>query len=428
MVDVGPRPRHALPFHHRRRASGVHRGERSLANFRHHHRHEVCARRKVRQHGAPRRGFRRRFMVCAGERRDQRRHTGIEFHMRQGAAIAVATVITQEAAAQRRGGSALMRRHHGGVGRVTGTVNLLAVPLHKLAAHPLGHIGRLKLDGAPVDLRRDGRVTRRLVGIARDGALLQHPAQHEIAPFQRPLGTVDGVARIGPLDDAGEHRQLREIELGKRLVVVSVGRRLGAIGAFAEEQHVDVELKHLFLAELLLDLDRQQHLLELANERLFQRERDVARQLHGDGGRAGAHIRVQQNADDVVRERDVVDATVFVEALVLGVQQRVREVFRHVLEGHRNEAALAKLGHEGAVVGKHPHRRLRAIVQIGFRCRHLWLQIQVGAGHAQRHHTKGATNEPTHGLRPLRHAPPPTRRQAPRRGPTPQVGYAFLRA
>ena len=348
--------------------------------------------------------------------------------MRQGAAIAVATVVTQEAASQCRGGGALMRRHHGGVGRVTGTVNLLAVPLHELAAHPFGHIGRLKLDGAPVDLRRDGRVTRRLVGFAPDGALLQHPAQHEIAPFQRPLGTVDGVARIGPLDDAGEHRQLREIELGEGLVVVSVGRRLGAIGAFAEEQHVDVELKHLFLAELLLDLDRQQHLLELANESLFQRERDVARQLHGDGGRAGAHIRVQQNADDVVRERDVIDAAVFVEALVLGVQERVREVFRHVLEGHRNEAALAELGHEGAVVGKHPHRRLRAIVQIGLRRRHLRLQIQVGAGHAQRHHTECATNKPAHRLRPLRHPLPPTRRQAPRRSPTPQVGYAFLRA
>jgi len=61
----------------------------------------------------------------------------------------------------------------------------------------------------------------------------------------------------------------------------------------------------------------------------LRRERDVARELHGD--RAGATLRLApltRNSRNS-SEREHIDATVLIEALILGVQQRFDEQGRH---------------------------------------------------------------------------------------------------
>ena len=129
-----------------------------------------------------------------------------------------------------------------------------AVPLDQLLAHPLGGIGRRQVD-LRAELRRGDRSFLRLAVLGSgNGTLREHPAQHQIAALERPLGAVDGVAALGLLHDAGEHGELCQIEVLDRLAVVGVGGRLHAVGALAERHDVHVELQYLGLGQLLLDL------------------------------------------------------------------------------------------------------------------------------------------------------------------------------
>ena len=73
-----------------------------------------------------------------------------------------------------------------------------------------------------------------------------------------------------------------------------------------------------------------------------------------------------------------------VEALVLGVEQRVDEVGRHLVEGDRDAAAFAKLGDERLIGGEHPQRRFQFDVPIGLRIGYLRVQIEKDGGQCKR--------------------------------------------
>ena len=181
---------------------------------------------------------------------------------------------------------------------------------------------------------------------------------------------------------------MRNVQLVQGLAVVGASGRLSAVGALPERHLVDVELEYLVLLKLRFDLQRQQHLLELAQETPFQAERDVARQLHGDGARAGAQGAFEQQALDqaegVVGQGYEIDAAVLVEALVLGVEQRADEVARHLVEGDRDAAAFAKLGDERLIRSEHPQRSFQFDVPIGLRIGYLRVQIEKDGGQCKR--------------------------------------------
>ena len=184
----------------------------------------------------------------------------------------------------------LERRVQRGMGDEAG-IDVLPVALEQLPPHPLGRIGGGEVDVALKDPSADRFRDRLLVVGLADRALLAHSAQYQIAPRQGPLRAVDGIAALGLLDDAGEHRDLGEIQLVHRLAVVGVGRRLDAVGVLAERHDVHVELENLVLVELLLYLQRQEHLLELADELLLVAERYDLRQLHRKRAGPGTHAR-----------------------------------------------------------------------------------------------------------------------------------------
>ena len=185
-----------------------------------------------------------------------------------GAPVAVATVVTDQPGTDRALRRGLVLGVEGGICNEAG-VEVGTVAFLELLAYPLGRVGCRQIDLGIELGGRDGRCPRSAVLGLGDRALLEHPTQHEIAPVERPLRPVDGVAAAGLLHDSGEHGELREVQLVNRLAVVGVGRRLDPVGPFAERHDVHVKLENLLLAELLLDLERKQHLFELPYEFLF---------------------------------------------------------------------------------------------------------------------------------------------------------------
>ena len=105
-----------------------------------------------------------------------------------------------------------------------------------------------------------------------DGALGAHSRQHEVAAPERPFRAIDGIAGGWRLQYASQHGQLGNVQFSQGLAVVGAGCRLGAVGALPERHLVDVELQNLVLLKLRFDLQRQQHLLELAQEAPLQAE------------------------------------------------------------------------------------------------------------------------------------------------------------
>ena len=61
------------------------------------------------------------------------------------------------------------------------------------------------------------------------------------------------------------------------------------------------------------------------------------------GPRARSVARLPEQPEHIVGQGDEVDAAVLVEAFVLGVQQGVDELTRHLLEGNGDAAALTNI-------------------------------------------------------------------------------------
>ena len=201
--------------------------------------------------------------------------------------VAMPPVIVQQPFAQGLNGRRLQGRLQGGEHLVAAGVEVGELADQALP-HPFGGKGRRQIQASAMHSGADGRLNRGAILRFVYGTLLAHAGKHQVAPAQRPLRPVDGVAGAGCLGNAGQHGQLRQAQRHQGLAVVGAGGSLGAVGPLAEWHHVDVKLQNLVLGQLLLDLQRQQHLLEFAQKAPLQAEGDIARQLHGDGAGAGA--------------------------------------------------------------------------------------------------------------------------------------------
>ena len=80
--------------------------------------------------------------------------------------------------------------------------------------------------------------------------------------------------------------------------------------------------------------------------------KEVAGELHGDGGRA-RDAAAEHGALGGAEDADPVDAVVLVEALVLGGEEGLDDGGRHLVERHHGAALEAEIGDEPAVGGVH---------------------------------------------------------------------------
>ena len=285
---------------------------------------------------------------------DQRAHRALRRHRDQRALLDVELLaLLRQHVDQRFLRRRLQRRIDRGLDH-----DVLVEPADQLVDrvhHPVGHVVD-RAAGRRVDDAR--RMRQRDLDGARIGeAVVGHRGEHELRPL---LGAVEVLGRREPrrrLDQAGEQRGLGQRHALRRLAEVALRRRLDAVGAGAEIDAVEIELEDLLLGELVLEPDRQHHLLQLARHRALLRQEEVLGQLLGDGRAALRDAASQHVGDHGAHEAERVDAVVRVEPPVLDRQERLRQVGRHLLERDRGAAHLAAVGEHAAVERDDLHRR-----------------------------------------------------------------------
>ena len=137
------------------------------------------------------------------------------------------------------------------------------------------------------------------------------------------------------LEQAGQHRALRQRDVLGRLVEIELRRGIDAERAAAEIGAVEIQLQNLVLGEPRLQPDREERLLDLALDGALVRQEQVLGELLGDRGAAlhhaaGARVR-HQRAERAGR----VDAEVLVEAAVFGGERRLDQVVGKLVERDR---------------------------------------------------------------------------------------------
>ena len=111
----------------------------------------------------------------------------------------------------------------------------------------------------------------------------------------------------------------------------------------SEKNLVHVDLQNLLFGEQMLQLEGQQHLINLAGVGFFGRQVDIACHLHADGRSAlafGAAEVGQTRAD----HSHVVHATMFKEACVLRRQYGVFHDLGDLADGRQFSALFAVFG------------------------------------------------------------------------------------
>ncbi len=171
----------------------------------------------------------------------------------------------------------------------------------------------------------------------------------------------------------------------RALVEIHLRGRADPVRALAEEDPVQVQGQDLLLAELPLEPQGEEGLLELAPQRALVAEHGVARELHGDRAAALAHATRGQVAHRGAHDALPVHARVLEEAVVLGREERVHQQRRDLVPLHRDAPLLADERHELAVARVDGERHLRAhVAQLG-RVGDLRLEELVRAGEAECH-------------------------------------------
>ena len=189
-------------------------------------------------------------------------------------------------------------------------------------------------------------------GLGGEEAFVGHPIERVVAPAERcrrvDVGALPGVA----LQDAGDHRRLFDRQVLDRLAEVQLRRRLDAVGAVAEVHLVAVEREDLLLGVALLDLHRQQQLLDLALPGLLVGEEQLAGELLGQRAGAAGLAHLDQVGDDGAGQPGEAQAEVLEEAGVLGGQDGLAHLQRDVVVAQDHATLDRELADHGRRRGR----------------------------------------------------------------------------
>ncbi|MPM98587.1 hypothetical protein SDC9_145775 [bioreactor metagenome] len=135
----------------------------------------------------------------------------------------------------------------------------------------------------------------------------------------------------------------------------------------AKENLVDVKLENLVLAEIALDLQREQDLVKFAVVRFLAGQEEVACDLHRDrrctlSAPAGAEVGQRSTCD-----AKQIDSRVFVKTLVFGSQDGLLQLYWNVINVDDVPALLAKLADQVPVCCVNPQWYAGAVVSQGFK-------------------------------------------------------------
>ena len=177
-----------------------------------------------------------------------------------------------------------------------------------------------------------------------------------------PFGVDHRVVGGGRLGQTREHRRLGRGDFGQRLAEIDLRGRGKPVGALAEVDLVEVDLEDLLFRECLLDLQCDQDLVDLAGVAAFVREKEIARELHGDrAGPLGLAAR-RQIGKRRAGNTQKVDAAVGKETVVLGGQDGPGHDWRHILEFDDAAALFTELADQHAIGGIDAQRHFWPVV------------------------------------------------------------------
>ena len=282
-------------------------------------------------------------------------------------AIALALVVVDQRLAQGRHRRLLACRLQRGDHHIAVGVQCFAVLGVEIGAHHLGQVLGLDFHIGVLQRRAHRRGTGQFqLGIG-DEFQLVHAAQHIIAAVAGTLGAGGRVVARGRLGQAAQDRHLRKAQLIQRLAEIDLCRRAHAVGAIAQIDFVQIGLEDLFLGQLLLHLQGQQDLLELAGIGALVRQEEIARQLHGDGAAALGFAAGHQQAPSGTQQALVIHAGVLEEAVVFRGQEGAGQILRHLVIAQWCPALGAELADQLAVGGVDPQRHLqRQLADLGY--------------------------------------------------------------
>ena len=155
----------------------------------------------------------------------------------------------------------------------------------------------------------------------------------------------------GRFGQTGQHGRFCRGQLVEGLAVVDLCRGGKTIGALAQIDLVDVELKDLVFGEILLDLECEQHFIQLAGDGFFRRQEEVTGHLHGDGRGALLLATGDQIGCGSAREAEYIHAGVLIEAIIFRRQDRLLHNVGDLIDLDDLTTLFAKLTDQRAIRG-----------------------------------------------------------------------------
>ena len=299
--------------------------------FQHHSGHQVAVVRVLQQHIVD--GFVHLFRVG---------RQGNEFFR---APVNLAAFVVHDAAAQRLVSGLLVGRIQRGVHVQATGVNLGAVlRINQLAYHFCNIFG---MDACAVGARADDQFFR--LGfcglLGGDKANVFHALDDVELARPGAAGVGDRVVGRRCLGQTRQHGGFGNTDVFQRFAKIGFRRCGKTIGAVAQVDLVHVDLKNLVLGQHVLQLECQQHFVNLATERSFGRKIDVACHLHGDGGGSLA-FQTANVGQTSAHHAFVVHPTVLVKTGVFNGKYGIFHDRRNVLDRRQIAPFLAKLSQQ----------------------------------------------------------------------------------
>ncbi len=199
-------------------------------------------------------------------------------------------------------------------------VGVVEIPVRACVAGPLDRRRRVALRG--IDLP------------GAEVAGVHHVVEHVVGA--RAGGRQVDVRRVlrRRLEQAGDHRRLRQGKVAHRLAEIELRGRLHAEGAAAEIGAVEIEAQDFALRQVPFEPKRQKRLVDLAPDGALVRQEKILGELLGERGAALHHAVGARVHRQRPQGADHIDAEMLEETAVLGGDHRVDEVWRQLVEGH----------------------------------------------------------------------------------------------
>ena len=249
----------------------------------------------------------------------------------------------------------------------------------QLARH-FRHVFRVHAEGAAVGFHFQLFILGFRVLLWRNVAQLRHALQNVLLAHARAFRVDDWIVGRRRFRQAGQHGRFGHGEILDILAEIDLRGRGETVGALTQINLVHIHFEDLVLAEVFLDLPRQQDFIRLALQGLFTGQEEIARHLLRDGRGAllgAARQVVQGRAGDA----QIVDTAMFIEAVIFDGQHGFLHDIGNILDMHHVAPFFTELADQHTVGREHAQRHFRLVIGQGIERR----QVRIGHGQAKNH-------------------------------------------